>query len=148
MTQLRPFSPSYALLLKKHEEAIAAASPIQPYIFQTCCGIYNYVGINIGGEFSYITRDGSENYLHRTSNLPCHKTIADAEIIRLKYDKNGNRRAKISVESARLGFLKFEEICEIMKSMGWRFKEGYFYGQWTNAEEFIGEYINRAKYGV
>ena len=140
--------PSYAALLAEHKASMAAVSPYLPYIFQTHCGIHNYVGIYNGGEFSYITRDGSEHYLHQADNLPCHKTIADAEIIRLNLDKNGNRRAKISVESARLGFLKFDEICEIMKSMGWKYQNGHFFGQCTSGEAFVTEYINRAKYGV
>lgn len=140
---------NYAALLAEHKASMAAASPYLPYIFQTHCGIHNYVGISLGGgEFSYITRDGSEHYLHQADNLPCHKTIADAEIIRLNLDKNGNRRAKISVESARLGFLKFDDICEIMKSMGWKYQNGNFFGQCASGEAFVTEYINRAINGV
>ena len=141
--------PSYAVVLAKHQENLANASPTHPYIFQTNHGIHNYVGVYNGqSDWAYITRDGSEITPHRIYNLPCHKTIADAEIIRLNLDKNGNRRAKISVESARLGFLKFDEICEIMKSMGWKYQTGHFFGQCASGEAFVTEYINRAINGV
>lgn len=140
--------PSYAQRLTAHQQAIGAATAQAPYIFQTYVGSHNYVAFLIDDGFAQITRDGSEIAPHRIYNLPCHKTIADAEIIRLGLDKNGNRRAKIAVNSANLGFLKFDEICEIMKSMGWRYREGYFYGQCASGHAFVTEYVNRAVDGV
>lgn len=141
--------PSYAAILAKHQENLANASPTNPYIFQTNYGTNNYVGVYNGQpDWAYITRDGSEVAPHRIYNLPCIKTIPDAEIIRLGLDKNGNRRAKIAVNSANLGFLGFDEICEIMKSMGWRYQQGYFYGQMASAEFFVTQYTNRAVEGI
>lgn len=140
---------SYANRLATHQENLGNATPSNPHIFQTNHGIHNYVGIYNGlSDWAYITRDGSEVAPHRIYNLPCIKTIADAEIVYLNLDRNGNRRAKVSVNSANLGFLKFDEICQIMKSMGWRYREGYFYGQCASGHAFITEYVNRAINGV
>ena len=140
--------PSYAALLAEHKASMAAVSPYLPYIFQTYCGIHNYVGIYNGGDWAYVTRDGSETVIHRIDGLPCHKTISDADLNWLPYDKNGNRRGEIYLTDCHLGFMLHDEICEVMESMGWKLRGGYFRGQLSSSDFFINEYINRAKYGV
>ncbi len=141
--------PSYAVCLAKHLENLANASPTHPYIFQTYYGTHNYVGVYNGqSHWAYITRDGSEVAPHRIYNLPCIKTIADADINQLPYDKNGNRRGEIHLDDCSLGFLNYDEICQIMKSMGWKLRGAYFRGQLSSNHFFIEEYINRAINGV
>ena len=141
--------PSYAVVLAKHQENLANASPTHPYIFQTHYGIHNYVGVYNGqSDWAYITRDGSEIAPHRIYNLPCIKTIPDADLNWLPCDKNGNRRGEIYLTDCHLGFMLHDEICEVMKSMGWKLRGGYFRGQLSSSDFFITEYINRAKYGV